>query len=65
MNNQTEWKHFIRNIAELTLTSIDNLNLDKRCSCGGVILADTEDWNIQFCYECYAYLEKKFAEGIK
>lgn len=24
-----------------------------RCPCGGVILADTEDWDIPLCYECY------------
>jgi len=26
---------------------------DARCPCGGVILADTEDWNIPLCADCY------------
>jgi hypothetical protein len=25
------------------------------CPCGGIILADTEDWEIPLCYECYEY----------
>jgi hypothetical protein len=24
-----------------------------KCPCGGVILADTEDWDTPLCYECY------------
>ena len=26
---------------------------EQRCPCGGVILADTEDWPTPLCYECY------------
>lgn len=28
-----------------------------RCPCGGVIFADTEDWEIPFCYNCYTLRE--------
>lgn len=27
--------------------------IDDRCPCGGIILADTEDWKVPLCYECY------------
>jgi len=26
---------------------------EDRCPCGGVILADTEDWKIPLCYSCW------------
>jgi hypothetical protein len=26
---------------------------DKRCPCGGIILADTEDWQTPLCHECW------------
>lgn len=26
-----------------------------RCPCGGIILADTEDWKVPLCYECYRF----------
>lgn len=26
---------------------------EKRCPCGGIILADTEEWNVPLCNECY------------
>lgn len=27
--------------------------IQQYCPCGGIILADTEDWDIPLCYECY------------
>jgi len=27
------------------------------CPCGDVILADTEDWPIQMCYECSSHFK--------
>ena len=33
----------------------------KFCPCGGIILADTEDWSIPMCYECVGEIK----EGIK
>lgn len=29
-----------------------------RCPCGAIILADTEDWDIPLCYECYMAAEE-------
>lgn len=29
-----------------------------RCPCGGIILADTENWHVPLCYECYCSLSK-------
>ena len=26
------------------------------CPCGGIILADTEDWTVPVCYECWVKL---------
>ena len=28
----------------------------ERCPCGGIILADTEDWKTPLCYSCYSDL---------
>ena len=30
--------------------------MSDRCPCGGIILADTEDWNVPVCYDCYVEL---------
>lgn len=27
--------------------------MSDRCPCGGIILADSEDWKTPLCYECY------------
>lgn len=35
------------------------------CPCGGVILADTEDWAVPICNECYEALgEPKTEPGL-
>ncbi len=31
-----------------------------RCPCGGIILADTEDWETPLCYECWVTDDKPF-----
>lgn len=31
---------------------------EPRCPCGGVILADTEDWPVPICNACYEKLEE-------
>jgi len=31
---------------------------DDRCPCGGIILADTEDWKTPLCYSCYTDLHE-------
>ena len=35
-----------------------------RCACGGIILADTEDWNQPTCYKCYYALGMPEIEPI-
>ena len=30
-----------------------------RCPCGGIILADTEDWSTPLCYSCFYELTIK------
>jgi hypothetical protein len=37
---------------------------DPWCPCGGIILADTEDWNIPRCYECYLAMGEPQKEPI-
>ena len=42
--------------------------MSDRCPCGGIILADTEDWAVPLCYNCYPKdivepLERKLAES--
>ena len=32
---------------------------ESRCPCGGIILADTDDWKIPLCYDCWYQLQKK------
>jgi len=32
-----------------------------RCPCGGIILADTEDWAVPLCYSCFV----KFCEDAR
>lgn len=41
--------------------------MSDRCKCGGVILADTEDWKQPLCHDCYEYhcLNKKLATTEK
>jgi len=29
--------------------------MSDRCPCGGIILADTEDWKVPLCYECFRF----------
>lgn len=31
---------------------------EKHCPCGGVILADTEDWKVPLCHECWLPLTR-------
>jgi len=31
----------------------------KWCPCGGVILADTEDWPVPMCNGCYEFVKKE------
>ena len=31
-----------------------------QCPCGGVILADTEDWPIPMCHECYEEIYRQY-----
>lgn len=33
-----------------------------RCPCGGIILADTEDWSTPLCYECVKTPLKEITE---
>ena len=33
-------------------------NTEQRCPCGGIILADTEDWPTPLCYNCYVELNE-------
>jgi hypothetical protein len=37
-----------------------------RCPCGGIVLADTEDWKIPRCNECYEKMgePKKDPDGV-
>lgn len=35
----------------------------KCCPCGGVILADTEDWKVPVCYECFESHEPSYDQG--
>ena len=34
------------------------------CPCGGFILADTEDWPIPMCDECYAETKRRVKEDV-
>jgi len=43
-------------------------NLDKdrdMCACGGIILADTENWKTPLCDECYSDIERLYRENAK
>jgi len=35
---------------------------DDRCPCGGIILADTEDWKTPLCYSCYTDLHEGYSK---
>ena len=44
--------------------------MSDRCPCGGIILADTEDWAVPLCYNCYPKdivepLERKLAIAVE
>lgn len=38
--------------------------LKKGCPCGGVILADTEDWPVPICNSCYEFNRKQFLSEL-
>lgn len=38
--------------------------MSDRCPCGGIILADTEDWKTPLCYTCYTDLHKGYTELV-
>lgn len=38
---------------------------EERCLCGGVILADTEDWETPLCYSCFIDTVKKVKDYKK
>lgn len=33
------------------------------CPCGGVIYANTEDWKVPVCYECYEEIREYFKDS--
>jgi len=35
-----------------------------RCPCGGIILADTEDWIIPLCHDCYVEYGETYSTKI-
>ena len=37
----------------MTKKDFPDCNKDALCKCGGIILADTEDWDTPLCSECY------------
>jgi len=39
--------------------------MKKWCPCGGIILADTEDWPIRMCADCYEFFEKREAKLVE
>lgn len=48
----------------LLLTEAWNTRADEpRCPCGGVIYANTEDWKVPVCYECYEEIREYFKES--
>ena len=39
----------------------DNVNHPRSCPCGGIILADTENWKTPLCYHCYTDLHEGYS----
>jgi len=37
-----------------------NTRPEPRCPCGGVIYANTEDWKVPVCYECFEEIREFF-----
>lgn len=35
------------------------------CKCGGVILADTEDWPCPMCHDCYVFVTAELEQKLK
>lgn len=40
----------------------DRFMNENSCPCGQVILADTEDWGVPLCYDCYLDLGKEYTK---
>jgi len=39
-------------------------NWKRKCPCGGIIFADTENWLTPLCYNCYTRKEMALIEGV-
>jgi len=43
------------------LKDILNTRPEPRCPCGGVIYANSEDWKVPVCYQCFEEIREFFA----